>query len=106
MQLDGSTVDLKDYLSKANWKAVQQAENPTRVMVNYRFDVLPRALPVAFPYAYDVLCLRKNRTTSVPTVLWTIRQIQGEWAVLVGTPLSRSINPTHKLSLFRKEAKK
>jgi hypothetical protein len=53
MQLDGSTVDLKDYLSKANWKAVQQAENPTRVMVNYRFDVLPRALPVAIPYAYD-----------------------------------------------------
>jgi diacylglycerol kinase family enzyme len=53
MQLDGSAFELKDYLSKSNWKAVQQAKDSARVMVNYRFDAMPLALPMAIPYTYD-----------------------------------------------------
>jgi diacylglycerol kinase family enzyme len=53
MQLDGSAFDLKDYLKKSNWKAVQQADDYTRVIVNYRFDAMPRALAMAIPYTYD-----------------------------------------------------
>jgi diacylglycerol kinase family enzyme len=53
MQLDGSAFKLKDYLKKSNWKAVQQANDSSRVMVNYRFDAVPHALPMAIPYAYD-----------------------------------------------------
>jgi diacylglycerol kinase family enzyme len=52
MQLDGSAVKLKDYLSKADRKALAQAD-AEHVMVNYRFDAMPRALQVAIPYTYD-----------------------------------------------------
>jgi hypothetical protein len=53
MQLDGSAFDLKDYLSKTNWKALQQTENGEHVMVNYHFDAMPHALQVEIPYAFD-----------------------------------------------------
>lgn len=53
MQLDGSAVKLKDYLGKADRAALQQADNLEQVMVNYRFDVMPRALRVAIPSNYD-----------------------------------------------------
>jgi hypothetical protein len=53
MQLDGSAFQLKDYLRKSNWKALQEAKDSTRVMVNYRFDAVPHALPIAIPSAYD-----------------------------------------------------
>ncbi len=52
MQLDGSAVNLKDYLSKAERQALAQAD-AEHVMVNYRFDAMPRALQVAIPYTYD-----------------------------------------------------
>ena len=52
MQLDGSAVKLKDYLSKADRQAFQ-AVSPEQVMVNYRFDAMPRALRVAIPYTYN-----------------------------------------------------
>ncbi|MFL5693179.1 MAG: diacylglycerol/lipid kinase family protein [Ktedonobacteraceae bacterium] len=52
MQLDGSAVKLKDYLSKADRQALQ-AVSPEHVMVNYRFDAMPRALRVAIPYTYN-----------------------------------------------------
>ncbi len=52
MQLDGSAVKLKDYLSKADRQALAQAD-AEHVMVNYRFDAMPRALQVAIPYTYD-----------------------------------------------------
>jgi YegS/Rv2252/BmrU family lipid kinase len=53
MQLDGSAIKLKDYLSKADRAALQQADNLEQIMVNYRFDVMPRALRVAIPSNYD-----------------------------------------------------
>ena len=53
MQLDGSAVKLKDYLSKADRKALENAPDAEHVMVNYRFDAMPRALQVAVPYTYD-----------------------------------------------------
>jgi YegS/Rv2252/BmrU family lipid kinase len=52
MHLDGSAVKLKDYLSKADGQVLAQAD-AEHVMVNYRFDAMPRALQVAIPYAYD-----------------------------------------------------
>lgn len=52
MQLDGSAVKLKDYLSKADRQALAQAD-AEHVMVNYRFDAMPRALQVAIPCIYD-----------------------------------------------------
>lgn len=53
MQLDGSAVKLKDYLSKSERKALQNAANADNVMVNYRFDAMPKALSVAIPATYD-----------------------------------------------------
>ena len=53
MQLDGSAVKLKDYLSKSDRKALEHASDLEQVMVNYRFDAMPRALRVAIPCTYD-----------------------------------------------------
>ena len=53
MQLDGSAVKLKDYLSKADRKALQETGDAEKVMVNYRFDAMPRALHVAIPSKYN-----------------------------------------------------
>jgi len=53
LQLDGSAVKLKDYLSKSDRKALKQGQDSENVMVNYRFDAMPRALHVAIPTTYD-----------------------------------------------------
>ncbi len=53
LQLDGSAVKLQDYLGKSERKALKQAEDADSVMVNYRFDAMPRALHVAIPTTYN-----------------------------------------------------
>ena len=53
LQLDGSAVKLKDYLSKSDRKALQQVDDADHVMVNYQFDAMPRALHVAIPSTYN-----------------------------------------------------
>jgi YegS/Rv2252/BmrU family lipid kinase len=53
LQLDGSAVKLKDYLSKSDRQALKNAENLEQVMVTYQFDAMPRALQVAIPRKYD-----------------------------------------------------
>jgi len=53
MQLDGSAVKLKDYLSKSDRLALREVDDAQQVMVNYHFDAMPRALRVAIPYTYD-----------------------------------------------------
>ena len=53
LQLDGSAVKLKDYLSKADRAALEQAVSLDQVIVNYSFDAMPHALRVAFPSNYD-----------------------------------------------------
>ena len=53
LQLDGSAVKLKDYLSKSDLQALARADKAEQVMVTYRFDAMPHALPVAIPRAYD-----------------------------------------------------
>lgn len=53
MQLDGSAVKLKDYLSKSDRAALRQVDDAHQVMVNYRFDTMPRALRLAIPNTYD-----------------------------------------------------
>ena len=53
MHLDGSAVKLKDYLSKADRTALQEAGDAEKLMVNYRFDAMPRALDVAIPCTYN-----------------------------------------------------
>ena len=53
MQLDGSAVKLKDYLSKSDRTALRQVDDAQQIMVNYRFDAMPRAFRVAIPNTYD-----------------------------------------------------
>lgn len=53
LHLDGSTVKLKDYLSKSNYGKLEQAGNAERVMVTYCFDAMPHALDVAIPHNYN-----------------------------------------------------
>lgn len=53
LQLDGSAVQLKDYLDKSARRTLQHALDPRQVTVTYCFDVLPRALRVAIPQTYN-----------------------------------------------------
>jgi YegS/Rv2252/BmrU family lipid kinase len=53
LQLDGSAVKLKDYLSKADRAALAQVDNTDNVMVTYRFDVMHQALQAAIPSSYN-----------------------------------------------------
>src|SRR5207248_2930151 len=53
LELDGSMVRLKDYLSKSDQQALQSAEDARQVMVTYRFEAMPRALRVAIPSTYS-----------------------------------------------------
>lgn len=53
LQLDGSAVKLDDYLSKSDRQALQHVPHLEHVMVNYRFDAIPHALPLAIPNNYN-----------------------------------------------------
>lgn len=53
MQLDGCTMRLKDYLDKPDRAILRSEEDATRVMVEYRFEAVRRALNLAIPITYD-----------------------------------------------------
>ncbi len=59
MQLDGSAVTLKDYLSKAEREALSR-EDVRQIMVDYRFDALPKAIQMAIPRTYDEAMFEKK----------------------------------------------
>ncbi len=52
LELDGSTVKLKDFLCKSDRKALQHAGDMKEVMVTYRFSALSHALQAAIPRNY------------------------------------------------------
>lgn len=53
MHLDGSPVELEDYLSQSGLEALLQEQDREQVMVTYRFTAVPHALRVAIPHTYD-----------------------------------------------------
>lgn len=53
IHLDGSSVQLEDYLNKSDREALLQQQNREQVMVTYRFDAVPHAIRAAIPRAYD-----------------------------------------------------
>jgi hypothetical protein len=53
LQLDGSRVTLDDSVPAPERTERRQEKNPEAVMVNYRFDAVPRALHVAIPCTYN-----------------------------------------------------
>ncbi|GAC1383477.1 MAG: hypothetical protein NVS4B7_09980 [Ktedonobacteraceae bacterium] len=66
MHLDGSAVELKDYLSKAEREALQQVADLHQVMVNYQFDAEAHALQIAIPRIYDnTLFLHPQPTAAI-----------------------------------------
>ena len=60
LQLDGSTVRLKDYLHNSDRKALQRAGDMEQVMVTYQFDSLPLALQAAIPRTYTGSLFEKS----------------------------------------------
>jgi len=53
LQLDGTTVSLKDYLSKAEIAALREVPDKAQVLVTYTFSAMPHALGVAVPRTYN-----------------------------------------------------
>lgn len=53
LELDGSTIKLKDYLSKEDYAALQEVDDLESVKVTYRFDSLPEAVEIAIPRTYS-----------------------------------------------------
>src|SRR6266849_6344672 len=66
LQLDGSAVKLKDYLSKSDRKVMQRAGDAEHVLVTYQFDALPSALQVAIPRTYDDALFESSHHESPP----------------------------------------
>jgi diacylglycerol kinase family enzyme len=60
LQLDGTTVKLKDYLCKSDRKALQRAEDMEHVRVTYQFEALPHALQAAIPRTYAGTLFEKS----------------------------------------------
>ena len=52
LHLDGSDVELDDYLSKSEKNALAHANTTEQTMVEYRFDAEPAALQMAIPRTY------------------------------------------------------
>jgi diacylglycerol kinase family enzyme len=52
LELDGSSIQLADYVSRENWERLQQAPDATKILVTYQFKVKPAALPMAIPSEY------------------------------------------------------
>jgi hypothetical protein len=53
MHLDGSTIELEDYLSKSDRTALRDTQDKEQVMVTYRFDAVSSALRALIPRNYD-----------------------------------------------------
>ena len=53
VHVDGGVIKLEDFLHKSEYQALQQAPEAGQVRVNYRFDVEPKALRMAFPRTYN-----------------------------------------------------
>ncbi len=53
LQLDGSAVKLKDYISKAEYAKLQQSGEMEQSKVTYCFDAMPHALEIAIPQTYN-----------------------------------------------------
>jgi YegS/Rv2252/BmrU family lipid kinase len=53
MHLDGSLVELKDYLSKSDRNRLMSMKDNQQGMIDYRFDAEPHALQMAIPRTYD-----------------------------------------------------
>jgi len=77
LQLDGSAVRLRDYLSKSDRKALQSAGNAEQVTVTYRFDAMPRALQVAIPSTYDETLFEKPVVEEKPRVPLQEQKVEG-----------------------------
>jgi hypothetical protein len=60
LQLDGSTVKLKDFLSKSDRKALASVGNMQKVMVTYQFSALLQALEAAIPRTYSGTLFEKS----------------------------------------------
>ena len=52
LEIDGSSVQLADYMSQESWKHIQSAPDASKVMLTYQFIVKPSALSVAIPQGY------------------------------------------------------
>src|SRR3989440_1215803 len=53
IHLDGSPVQLEDYLNKSDREALRLEQHREHVMVSYRFDAIPHAVRAAIPGTYD-----------------------------------------------------
>ena len=108
LQLDGSSVQLEDYLSRADREALQQAPDRAQVMVSYRFDAAPHALRVALPETYDKTLFEHLSYTGETNIANEQRpaktnaepydvqheEIQRESSDLVNTPLEHGYKVT------------
>ena len=66
LHLDGSVVELDDYLSKSEKDALAQANTAEQPVVEYRFDAEPAALQMAIPRTYNGALFKHWTTEAQP----------------------------------------
>lgn len=67
LQLDGSAVKLKEYLSDAEKQAWKTVKKPGEVMIEYCFAAVPQALSVTIPRTYDEALFEESGTNKLVT---------------------------------------
>jgi diacylglycerol kinase family enzyme len=81
LQLDGSAVKLKDYLSQSERQALAREAEVEQVMVAYQFDAMPRALPMAIPRTYSGILFEASDSAHEQQTGETAQTEGGEEAV-------------------------
>lgn len=66
LHLDGSVVELDDYLSKSEKEALAQANTTEQPLIEYRFDAEPAALLMAIPRTYHGALFEQWTTEAQP----------------------------------------
>src|SRR6266566_2473259 len=74
VHLDGSVVELDDYLNKADRARLKQASDPAQVMVDYRFDAEPAALHMTIPRTYSGTLFEKAPAATASSIETTPQQ--------------------------------
>jgi YegS/Rv2252/BmrU family lipid kinase len=106
LQLDGSAVKLKEYLSDAEkqaWKTVKKTE---KVMIEYCFVAVPQALSMTIPRTYDETLFEESGTNKLITSSGSPAPLAITETSAVSTPEAESRASSTQLTQLREQGRK
>lgn len=104
LQLDGSAVKLKDYLSDAEKQAWKTVKKPEEVMIEYCFAAVPQALSMTIPRTYDETLFEESRTNKLITSSASL--VSTAETPTASTSKVETRAPSSQLTRLRKQGRK